>query len=98
MKKGSLLRVLSTVGIIIGAVALIAWVLTNNKKKNEAKTAVVAESSADVAVRVTEVAAQTIDLDFAVNGNFAPSHQMDFASENSGRVVKVLVVEGSRVS
>src|SRR3954451_3937121 len=98
MKKRSLVRIISTLGIIIGAVALIAWVLTNNKKKNEAKTAVVAESNNDVTVRVTDVSAQTIDLDFAVNGNFAPAHQMDFASENAGRVVKILVDEGSRVS
>jgi len=33
-----------------------------------------------------------------VNGNFAPAQQLNYASENSGRVVKVLVDEGSRVS
>jgi RND family efflux transporter MFP subunit len=97
MKKRSVVRTLVTLLIVIGAVALIGWVLTNNKKKNEAKTAVVAQSSSDVAVRVSEVQTQSVDLDFAVNGNFAPAQQMDFASENSGRVVKVLVDEGSRV-
>jgi RND family efflux transporter MFP subunit len=50
-----------------------------------------------VAVRVIDVQTQTIDLDFAVNGNFAPAQQMDFAAESSGRVVRVLVDEGSRV-
>lgn len=98
MKKRSIVRTLLTVVVIVGAIALIGWVLTNNKKKNEAKTAVVAQSSSDVAVRVVDVQTQNIDLDFAVNGNFNPAQQMDFASENSGRVVKVLVDEGSRVS
>ena len=81
----------------MGVIGLIGWVLTNNKKKNEAKTAVVAQTSSDVAVKVIDVQTQKVDLDFAVNGNFAPAQQMDFASENSGRVVRVLVDEGSRV-
>ena len=97
MKKRSVGKTLVTIALIIGAIALIAWVLTNNKKKNEAKTAVVAQTSGDVAVRIANVQRQQIDLDFAVNGNFAPAQQMDFASENSGRVVRVLVDEGSRV-
>ena len=97
MKKRAIIRALSTIGILVGVIGLIGWVLTNNKKKNEAKTAVVAQSSSDVAVKVSEVQTRNIDLDFAVNGNFAPAQQMDFASENSGRVVKILVDEGSRV-
>ena len=97
MKKRSIIRTLTTIGILIGAVGLIGWVLTNNKKKNEAKTAVVAQSSSDVVVKVSDVQTQDLDLDFAVNGTFAPAQQMDFASENSGRVIKILVDEGSIV-
>lgn len=97
MKKRSVVRTLLTVAVIAGSVALIGWILTNNKKKNEAKTAVVAQTSSDVTVRVADVQTQTLELDFAVNGNFAPAAQMDFASESAGRVVRVLVDEGSRV-
>ena len=92
------MRIIATVGIIIGVIALIGWVLTSNKKKNDAKTAVAAQTNSDVAVRTFTVAKQTIEQDFAVNGNFAPIRQMNFASENAGRVVRILVDEGSRVS
>ena len=40
---------------------------------------------------------ESIALDFSANGNFTPAQQMNFASENSGRVTKVLVDEGSHV-
>jgi RND family efflux transporter MFP subunit len=97
MRKKSIIRTLVTLSIVAGAFVLIGWVLTNNKKKNEAKTAVVAESSSDVSVRVSPVQKQTLDLDFTANGNFVPAQEMNFASENSGRVVSVLVDEGSYV-
>lgn len=97
MKKKAT-RIILTLTILIASIALIAFVLTNNKKKNLAKTSVVAQTSGDVAVRVVTVTKQALQRDFAVNGNFAPFQQMDFAAENSGRVTSVLVKEGSRVS
>jgi RND family efflux transporter MFP subunit len=97
MRKRSFMRIVGTLGVIIGVIALIGWVLRNNKKKNEAKTAVAAQTSSEVAVRTFAVQKQAVEQDFAVNGNFAPAQQMNFASENAGRVVKVLVDEGSRV-
>ena len=98
MRKKSIIRAIVTVSMLAGVVLLIGWVLTNNKKKNDAKTAIVAEnSSGDVAVRTSQVQKQVIDLDFSANGNFAPAQQMNFASENSGRVIQVLVDEGSYV-
>jgi RND family efflux transporter MFP subunit len=98
MKKRSVIRTIVTIVFILGAIGLISWVLTNNKKKNEAKTAVAAQTSGDVVVRAFTVAKQTVEQDFGVNGNFAPAQQLNYAAENSGRVVKVLVDEGSRVS
>ncbi len=96
MKK--FLRASITVAMLAGVFVLIGWVLTNNKKNNEAKTAIVAETSTgDVAVRTSQVRKQVLGLDFAVNGNFAPSQQLNFASENAGRVTRVLVDEGSYV-
>jgi RND family efflux transporter MFP subunit len=98
MRRKKVLSIFITVGILAGVLALISFVLINNKKKNAAKTAVVAEiASSDVAVKVSPVQKESIALDFSANGNFAPAQQMNFASENSGRVTRVLVDEGSYV-
>src|SRR5215203_1907399 len=97
MRKKSFLRILFTVVILVGIVGLIGWVLKKNKAKNEAKTAVVAQSSNDVAVRISTVSKQSVETGFSANGNFAPAQQLNFAAENSGRVVRVLVDEGSYV-
>src|SRR5687767_6773394 len=98
MKKISVLRTILTIVILIAAVGLIGWVLNNNKKKNAEKTAIVAQANSDIAVRVSPVQKQALELDFAANGNFMPGQQLNFAAENSGRVTQVLVDEGSHVS
>lgn len=97
MKKKRVIKTLATIVIITGSLFLVGWVLTNNKKKNEAKTMVVAESSGDVMVRVSKAVMEQVSADFTANGNFAPAQQLNFAAENSGRVVRVLVDEGSYV-
>jgi RND family efflux transporter MFP subunit len=98
MRKKPIIRTLVTIAILVGVVGLIGWVLTNNKKKNEAKTAVVAQTTTgDVAVRVVPVKKEALAANFGANGNFEPAQQMNFASENSGRVTRVLVDEGSYV-
>lgn len=97
MKKKSTAGIILTIVIVAGAFALIGWVLTNNKKKNEAKTAIVAQADGSVGVRVAKITKQPLEEDFAVNGNFIPSQQMNFSAENSGRVTRVLVDEGSNV-
>lgn len=97
MRKKSIIRTIVAIVLIIGVVALIGWVLAGNKKKNEAKVAVVAEKNSDVAVKTFTVQKQAVEQDFGVNGNFIPAHQLNFAAENPGRVTRVLVDEGSRV-
>lgn len=98
MRKKNIIRGFITVAILAGVLVLIGSVLANNKKKNAAKTAIVAEmASGDVAVRVSPVGKETLSLDFSANGNFQPAQQMNFAAENSGRVTRVLVDEGSYV-
>lgn len=97
MKKRSFGKILLNIAILIAVVASISWVLNNNKKKNEEKTAVVAETNSEVAVRIHQVAEKNMNLDFKTNGNFSPIEEIDYASENSGRVVKILVKEGSYV-
>lgn len=97
-QKRSFGKILLTLAIIAGSVALIGRVLSNNKKKNDAMTAIVAQADGSVAVRIDTVQYDKLQTDFLVNGNFIPARQMNFAAENSGRVIKVLVDEGSRVS
>ena len=81
----------------IGIIGLIAFILTNNKKKNEAETAVVAQKNASVAVRIDTVATEAISTNFIANGNFEPLQTLSFSAESAGRVTRVLVDEGSRV-
>ena len=98
MPKKKIIRVSMSLALLAGVFVLIGSVLAGNKKKNAAKTAVVAQAATnEVAVRVSPVQKQSITLDFSANGNFTPAQQMNFASENSGRVMRVLVDEGSRV-
>lgn len=91
-------RVIIIIVIIIVALGAIAYVLSNNKKKNEAKTAFIAEGGGAVAVRIATVDKKVVDLDFAANGNFVPKQELNFLSENAGRVSKIYVDEGDRVT
>ncbi|RZM26868.1 MAG: efflux RND transporter periplasmic adaptor subunit [Pedobacter sp.] len=90
-------KIIIAVLVVIVAIAAIALVLTNNKKKNEAKTAFIAEGGGAVAVRTAKVEKKVLDLDFSANGIFAPKQELNFLSENAGRVSKIFVDEGSRV-
>jgi RND family efflux transporter MFP subunit len=93
MKKGIIITV-----TVIAAFVLIGWVLSNNKKKNQEKTAIVAQGSGDVAVRTATISKTAVDMDFSVNGNFQAARQLTFSAENSGRITRIYVDEGSRVS
>ncbi len=83
---------------VIAVVVVIGWVLANNKKKNEEKTAVVAAGKGAVAVRTAVVKKNEIDMNFTANGTFAAAQDLEFSAENSGRVTRIMVDEGSRVS
>ncbi len=86
-----------TIGLILAALAIISYTLMNNKKENEAKTAIVAEKNASVSVKVGTVKTEDISLDFSANGNFEPLQELNFSAEKPGRVVRVLVKEGDYV-
>ncbi|MXV15345.1 efflux RND transporter periplasmic adaptor subunit [Hufsiella ginkgonis] len=90
-------KVITIIIVIVVALGAIAYVLTNNKKKNEAKTAFIAEGGGAVAVRVATVEKKVVDLDFSANGNFIANQDLDFLSENAGRVSAVYVDEGATV-
>lgn len=91
-------RIIITIIVVIGLLSLIGWVLTNNKEENEAKTAVVAETGGAIVVNAATVSRQPVVLDFSANGNFAANQDLTLLSEVSGRVTRILVDEGARVS
>jgi RND family efflux transporter MFP subunit len=83
--------------VIIAAIALIGYILTGNKAKNDAEAEIVSKKNPAVAVRVAEVKTAIPNQDYIANGTFAPFQELSFPAENSGRVVRVLVDEGSPV-
>jgi len=92
MKRGII-----TVIILRVVIGSIAWVLNNNKKKNDAQTALVSEGSGAISVRIATVKKAPVDLDFSANGNFAPKQELNFLSENAGRVTNIYVDKGDQV-
>lgn len=86
---------------ILIAIALIVWAgftLAGNKQKQAEETAIVAEQSAYVAVRVDTIKTEVVDASYRANGNFAPFQDLKLSSERGGQVVRVLVQEGAKVS
>lgn len=93
MKRG----IISIIALIaVGS--LIAWVLTNNKKENEAKIAVVADKSGAVIVKTAIAKKDTLNLNFSANGNFTAKHDLNLVAETGGRVTQISVDEGSKVN
>jgi membrane fusion protein, multidrug efflux system len=91
-------RIIITVVVVIGAATLIGWILNNNKKENQAKTDIVAKGTGAVIVRTTTASKSPINLDFSSNGNFAAWQDLALVAENSGRITRILVDEGSHVN
>ena len=97
MNRKTVINSAITLVVVVCIVALIWWVLMSNKKKNDEKTAVVAQVESSVSVRGSVVSNGAFDQNLLVNGSFVPARQLDFSSENSGRVLRVLVNEGNPV-
>ncbi|MBP4139829.1 MULTISPECIES: efflux RND transporter periplasmic adaptor subunit [Flavobacterium] len=90
-------KIIITIVVIIGSLALIGFVLTKNKAENKAKTDIVAQKNAAVSVKVAQVKTQEVSLDFVANGSFQPIQELTFSAEKSGKVISVLVKEGDYV-
>jgi len=86
--------------IIVAAVliGLGAYKIADNKKKQETEVKEVAKQVDKINVNVVTVARENIDTDYTANGTFIPKQEMNQSSEIAGRIVSVLVKEGSRVS
>ena len=85
--------------IVIAAVlvGLAAYKISSNKSKQEAEVAEVAKEVDKINVNVVTVQYESINTDYTANGTFLPKQEMNQSSEISGRIVRVLVKEGSRV-
>lgn len=91
-------RVITIIVVVVAVLAAIYYVLDNNKKKAKETTDFISKGSGAVAVKVANVERKEINLDFTANGNFAANQELNFLSENAGRVSKIYVSEGDRVS
>lgn len=91
-------RTIITLLVIVAAGAGIYYTLQQNKANNDAETAAVAETDAAVAVRIDTARMNQMDLEYLANGTFMPKQEVTVSAETGGRVVRVLVDEGSHVS
>lgn len=86
--------------IIVAAVlvGLAGYKIASNKEKQTQEVKEVAKQVDKINVNVVTVARENINTDYSANGTFLPKQEMNQSSEISGRIVSVLVKEGSRVS
>lgn len=91
-------RAIITVIIIAAAIGGIFFILKKNKAKNDAVTQEASKTNAYVAVRVDTAQNAMVDASYVANGTFEPKQEVIVAAETAGRVVRVLVDEGSYVS
>ncbi|MBP9987558.1 MAG: efflux RND transporter periplasmic adaptor subunit [Bacteroidales bacterium] len=83
--------------VLVLLAAGMVFVLFNNKKKIAEQTASVADDGT-VAVGTQPVNVENYTLEVTSNGLTAPVKELKFVSDVSGRVVKIYVENGSRVS
>ena len=93
-KFGKILLYLLIIG---GSIVLIGRVLSKNKAESEAQTAIVNEPVAFIAVKSAKATKESPTSRLSFNGNFAPAQELNFSAEKAGRIVNVLVKEGSYV-
>ncbi|WP_333663201.1 efflux RND transporter periplasmic adaptor subunit [Chishuiella changwenlii] len=89
----TLIYILIALGLIAGAV----YIIKNNKAKQEEEVAIVNQANNEVVVNTTKAKYASLNSDYSSNGTFAPSQELTFPSEISGRIVRVLVDEGDYV-
>jgi len=91
-------RAIITVLVVAAVLTGIIYILNKNKAKNQAVTEAAAVTNETVAVRVDTARVQAVDLSYIANGTLTPKQEVTVSAEASGRVVRVLVDEGSHVS
>ncbi len=85
--------------IIVAAVliGLAAYKIAGNKEKQTKEVQEVARQVDKINVNVVTASRENINTDYSANGTFIPKQESNQSSEISGRIVSVLVKEGSRV-
>ena len=94
MKSVKTLLYIVVAALLIGGAV---YTIKNNKAKQEEEVAIVNQSNNEVAVNTTLAKYTILNSDYISNGTFAPSQELSFPSEISGRIVRVLVDEGDYV-
>ena len=79
-------------------VGLGAYKIASNKANQKKEVAEVAKQVDKINVNVVTVGRENINTDYTANGTFIPKQETNQAAEISGRIVNVMVREGSRVS
>lgn len=83
--------------ITIAAIGGTVYTLNKNKAKSEEQTAIVAEKNSHISVRADKVAFRSVNTQYVANGTFQPKQEVLLSAETQGRVIRVLVDEGSYV-
>ena len=90
-------RTLIYIIVAIVLIGLAAWKIADNKKTQQEQVAEVAKQVDKINVNVITAKYEHLNTDYIANGSFIPKQEMNFPSEISGRVTRVLVDEGSHV-
>ena len=93
MKKKSIITILALLGVAV----VFFLILQNNKQKNQAELDIVAQTNAEVAVRVAAVKQEQISGQFSANGTFLPETEAQVSAELGGQLVAIYVEEGDQV-
>lgn len=93
-KFGKILLYLIIIAVCIVAIGMV---LSKHKEESEKQTAIVNEPVAYIAVRSAKATKESPTAKMSFNGTFAPAQELNFSAEKAGRIVNVLVKEGSYV-
>ncbi|SHI93953.1 efflux RND transporter periplasmic adaptor subunit [Flavobacterium haoranii] len=86
--------------VIVAAalVGLAGYKIASNKEKQQQEVAEVAKQVDKINVNVITVSKEEINTNYVSNGTFLPKQEINQSADISGRVVNVLVKEGSNVN
>lgn len=89
-----------TIGIIIAALAVAGMVLllVSNKRKVQEQTSSAVKAGSSEMVTTYTAVSDAFKRDFSSNGVAQANSELNFMSEVSGRVIRIFVDKGSRVS
>lgn len=90
-------KIIISLIVLVAVAAAFFFILQGNKAKNQEEVNIVAQTNAEVAVRVTKAQQEDVSESFAVNGNFLPKTTAEISSEAGGLLIALHVEEGDYV-